>query len=194
MNSFVLIGLVLLTGALCGKLMHRISMPAVTGYILAGLLLGVSGFQLVDSQALSQFSFLSDFALCVIAFTIGSELELKLIRKLGRSIFYISLLEAAVTFSLVGLLTLALTRDMALAVVLGAVSTAAAPAATIMVLRELGARGEVTSTLVGVIAVVDAIALMFFSVAIAVARVLVVKDTMSIHTILVLPFQEIVYQ
>ncbi len=192
MNAFVIIGLVLLAGALCGKLMNRINMPAVTGYILAGLLLGASGFQLVDGQALNQFSFISDFALCVIAFTIGSELELRLIRKLGRSIFYISLLEATVTFTLVGLLTWLVTRDTALAVVLGAVSTAAAPAATIMVLRELGARGEVTSTLVGVIAVVDAIALMFFSVAIAVARVLLVRETMSFHTILVLPFQEII--
>ncbi len=193
MNAFLALGLALIAGAFGGKLMNRIKMPAVTGYILAGLVLGISGVHMIDDLTLDSLAFLSDFALCLIAFTIGSELEFKLIRKLGRSIFLIALFEALLTFGLVTSVTWLISRDPALALILGAVSSATAPAATVLVLRENKARGELSSTLLGVIAVDDALCLMIFAVASAIARVLVADGTLSVQYVLFHPIQEILF-
>src|SRR6056297_661427 len=101
MHAFLALGVALIAGALCGKLMNRIKMPAVAGYIIAGLLIGVSGLGILNVTDLENMAFLSDFALCIIAFNIGSELEVGLLKKLGRSIFIIAALEALCAFTLV---------------------------------------------------------------------------------------------
>lgn len=86
MNAFLALGAALILGALFGKIMNKIKMPAVAGYIIAGLVIGVSGFRILNGVSLDALSFLSDFALCIIAFNIGSELEVDILKKMGRSI------------------------------------------------------------------------------------------------------------
>ena len=76
MNPFICIGIALVVGVLCGKMMNRFKVPAVAGYIIGGLLLGSSVLNIVSGEMIEKMSFLSDFALCIIAFNIGSELEL----------------------------------------------------------------------------------------------------------------------
>jgi Kef-type K+ transport system membrane component KefB len=193
MNAFLALGAALILGALFGKIMNKIKMPAVAGYIIAGLVIGVSGFRILNGVSLDALSFLSDFALCIIAFNIGSELEVDILKKMGRSIFVIATFEALTAFVLVSGVTYLVSKDLALALILGAVSSATAPAATVMVLKEFNAKGPLTSTLLGIVAVDDVICLMIYSVASAVAKVLMAHSTLSVYKVVMLPLAEIFF-
>lgn len=193
MNPFICIGIALVVGVLCGKMMNRFKVPAVAGYIIGGLLLGSSVLNIVSGEMIEKMSFLSDFALCIIAFNIGSELELSVIKQLGKSIFVIAFFEAMGAFLLVFGVSMLITNDPAVALILGSVSAATAPAATVMVLRELNAKGPLTSTLLGVVAVDDAICLIIFAMAASVAKVFVNHEVITIQKVLIYPIEEIVF-
>lgn len=192
MNEFTSLGIAVLVGLFAGKLINKVKIPSVAGYIIAGLILGVSGFNITNSVLLDKLSFISDFALGIIAFNIGSEFEIPLIKKLGKSIFIIAFFESFIAFSLVTGALLALGQSIANSLVLGAVAAATAPAATTMVLRELKATGPLTSTLLGVVAVDDAICLMIFSVSSAIAKVFIKHEALTVTKVLLLPLMEIV--
>lgn len=191
MNHFISIGIALVVGVLCGKVMNKFKVPAVAGYIIGGLLLGTSVFNIISPEMISEMSFISDFALCIIAFNIGSELEFPVIKKLGKLIFIIAFFEAIGAFALVTAVSYAITKDPAIALILGSVSAATAPAATVMVLRELNAKGPLTSTLLGVVAVDDAICLIIFAMAASVAKVFVNHEVITLQKVLLLPIEEI---
>lgn len=191
MNAFFALGISLILGGILGKWMGKIKMPVVAGYIVAGLVLGISGLKLVTSVRLDELSFISDFALCIIAFNIGSELEFSLLKKLGKSIFAIALSEALLTFALVTGVSWLISRDLALALILGAVSSATAPAATVMVLKEYNARGPLTQYLLAVVAIDDIICLIIYAMASSVAKVLVQHASLSLAKILLFPLLEI---
>lgn len=193
MNPFIILGFALITGVVGGKIMNKFKVPAVAGYIIGGLLLGVSGVNIITGDAINQMSFISDFALCIIAFNIGSELELSVIKQLGKSIFIIAFFEAFGAFFMVTAASLLITKDVAISLILGAVSAATAPAATVMVLREQNARGPLTSTLLGVVAVDDAICLVIYAMAASIAKVFVNNEVLSLNKVLVLPLTEIVF-
>lgn len=191
MNDFISLGVALIVGILFGKLMNKIKIPAVAGYIIAGLIVGVSGFNLVSSKVINDLSFLSDFALGIIAFNIGSELKVSVIKKLGKSIFIIAICEALGAFILVTSVMLLLGQDISIALILGAVSSATAPAATVMVLRECNAKGPLTSTLLGVVAIDDAICLIIYAIASSIAKVFVKHEVVTVYKVLVHPVMEI---
>jgi len=191
MNAFVSLGIALIVGVSCGKIMNYFKVPAVAGYILAGLVLGGSVLNIISGEMIGDMSFISDFALCVIAFNIGSELEISVIKQLGKSIFVIAFFEAMGAFILVTVASYAITKDPAIALILGSVSAATAPAATVMVLRELKAKGPVTSTLLGVVAVDDAICLIIFAMAASIAKVFVNHEVITMQKVLLLPLEEI---
>jgi len=191
MNGFIIIGLCLLVGILLGKFMIKFNIPSVPGYIIAGLILGVSGFKFINDQNLESFSFISDFALGIIAFNIGSELNLKLIKKMGKSIVIIAFCESLGAFVLVTGIMLLLKQPIEIALILGAVSSATAPAATVMVLKECKAKGPLTSTLLGVVAVDDAVCLMIYAIAASVAKVFVKHEVVTINKVLIHPITEI---
>lgn len=191
MNPFVSLGIALIVGVACGKVMNRFKVPAVAGYIIGGLLLGASALNIITGEMIEQMSFVSDFALCIIAFNIGSELELPVIKQLGKSIFIIAFFEATGAFLLVSGASYAITKDPAISLILGSVSAATAPAATVMVLRELNAKGPITSTLLGVVAVDDAICLIIFAMAASVAKVFVNHELITVQKVLLLPLEEI---
>lgn len=193
MNPFIILGIALIVGVVGGKIMNKLKVPAVAGYIIGGLLLGVSGLNIITGDSINQMSFLSDFALCIIAFNIGSELELSVIKQLGKSIFIIAFFEAFGAFLMVTIASFVITRDVAVSLILGSVSAATAPAATVMVLREQNAKGPLTSTLLGVVAVDDAICLVIYAMAAAVAKVFVNNEVLSINKVLLLPITEIIF-
>lgn len=193
MNPFMILGITLIVGILFGKLMNKFNVPAVAGYIIAGLLLGTSGLNIVTGSTIEQLSFVSDFALGIIAFNIGSELKVSVLKKLGKAIFIIAACEALGAFILVGGITFLLTKDISIALILGAVSSATAPAATVMVLKEYNARGPLTSTLLGVVAVDDAICLMIYAVASSIAKVFIKHETATMYKVLVHPVMEIAF-
>lgn len=193
MNPFIGVGVALLLGIILGKVMNKFKIPAVAGYVIAGLILGVSGLKIQNSEMLNKLSFISDFALGIIAFNIGSELEVSVIKKLGKPIFIIAFFEAFGAFILVTTIVILLGEQLYTALILGAVASATAPAATVMVLKELHAKGPLTSTLLGVVAVDDAICLMIYSIASSVAKVLIdSKRSVSAYSMIVVPIIQII--
>ncbi|WP_409068683.1 cation:proton antiporter [Clostridium sp. FAM 1755] len=193
MNPFIGVGIALIVGVLFGKIMNRFKIPAVAGYIIAGLVLGMSGFNLENSIMIEKLSFIGDFALGIIAFNIGSELEVSVIKKLGKPIFIIAFFEATLAFAAVTIITLILGEKIYTALILGAVASATAPAATVMVLKEMKAKGPLTTTLLGVVAVDDAICLMIYSVASSLAKVFIANKSISAYSIIVPPLVEIFF-
>ncbi|MBN2259388.1 MAG: cation:proton antiporter [Clostridiales bacterium] len=191
MNPFISLGLAIVTGVLFGKLMNKFKVPAVAGYILGGLILGVSGFNVLSPDMIDKMSFINDFALSIISFNIGAELEISIIKKLGKSIFVIAFFEAMGAFVLVTSVSYLISKNLAMSLILGAISSATAPAATVMVLREYNARGPLTSTLLGVVAVDDAISLIIYAMAASVAKVFTNHDIISVNRVLLLPLKEI---
>lgn len=191
MNEFIRLGLLLMFGFFGGKVMKLIKLPTVTGYIMVGLILGKSVVGLSTPEFIESVGFISTIALVFIAFSIGSEFRLQEIRELGKSIVIIAVCEATAAFVLVTSF-MRFFVDWPTALILGAVSSATAPAATMMVLREYKARGPLTSTLLGVVAVDDAICLMIFAIASSVAKVLVAHEVLTFSRLVVAPLMEII--
>ncbi len=179
------IAVLLATGLLFAKVAQLIRLPSVTGFIVAGLVLGPSCLGLLTSEIIGhQLDHFTQIALMLIAFGIGEHIELHRLGDVAKDVVYISLVQAVAAFVLVaaGIFIAAMLvsgpdgtiRDyFVLALLLGAVSTASAPAAILHVVRELGARGRLTATLLAVVALADGLAIMIFGMAVSVSHQLV---------------------
>lgn len=156
-----------LTKALTAK----IRIPEVTGYVLIGVMLGVSLLHILGPATLEHLSAVSTVALGIIAFIIGVELRLDVIKKLGKSIITIVLFECLAAFAVVYLLLLKFFPDNPyMALLLGSVASATAPAATVAVIKQYKAKGELTSTIMAVVGIDDAIALIIYVFASGIAK------------------------
>ncbi len=178
------IALLLSAGLVGAKLCQQVHLPSVTGYIIAGLLLGPTGFSIVTIEHLgSNLNHLTQIALMLIAFGIGEHIEIKKLKQYGRSLVWISLAEAVFAFltvSTVSYLVLSAgffstggwsDRDrIIITLLLGSIGIATAPAATLMVIRELRAKGPLTSTLMAIVAIDDGLAIMLFGLMVSVAH------------------------
>ena len=188
LNLLLLLGIILFGGTLGGRLFQKIRIPQVVGYIIIGVILGQSVLKVVNADMVDALQPLSYFALALIGFMIGGELKIKVFKKYGRQFIWILLLEALVAFVVVGILTtvtlLLITHDVnrsvALGLLLGAISSATAPAATTDVLWENKTRGPVTSIVLGIVAMDDGIALILFALTSSIAGVLVGQNTQSL--------------
>lgn len=178
------IAILLSCGFVAGKICQKLSLPAVTGYILAGLLLGPTGVNLITGETIGHsLDHFTQIALMLIAFGIGEHIELHKLRKHTKSLLWIGICEttgALVSVSLIVYLTIRLTgftmagwepKDyIALSLLLGAVGVATAPAATLLVIRELKAKGPLTSTLMAIVAIDDGLAIMLFGLVVSVTH------------------------
>ncbi len=181
----------LVAGILFGRAVKQIKSPNVTGYLLAGLLLGPSVLNVISSDMLGGFAVISDIALAFIAFSIGSEFDLHYYRKVGVAPILIAIAESGGAILLVTGALILLGFDTKLSIMLGAIAAATAPAQTIMVIKQYNARGPLTSMLMSVVALDDATALIGFGIAGTIVRSLTsVSDTPVILSILE-PFYEI---
>ncbi len=168
-------------GFLFAKLVQLLRLPSVTGYILAGLLLGPSGLHLVTTEAIgAKLNHFTQIALMLIAFGIGEHLEVGKLRQHAKSVSFLGVAESIGAFFAV-VLGVALVaplvvptaagwgeRDfIALALLLGAIAVATAPASTLHVTREVKASGPLTATLLSVVAVDNGLAIMLFGLAVA---------------------------
>ena len=161
-----------MSGLLCGRLVKLIKLPNVTGYLIAGLVLGPYVTKVIPLDVVNEFSVISDMALSFIAFTIGCGFKRSYLKKVGMTPVVIAIFESILAVFAVQGVLLAVGTDPQLAVLLGAIAAATAPAATLMVIKQYGAKGPVTDTLVSVVALDDAVALMAFSVCVAIASVI----------------------
>ena len=172
LNTFTDLGLMIFVGMALGRLVKKIKLPNVTGYLLAGLLLGPSILGLLSEEFLSGITVISDAALGFIAFSIGNEFKISYFKRVGATPIIIACLESffAVAFVTVALMLAGCTTTFSL--VLGSIAAATAPAATIMVIKQYKAKGPVTETLLSVVAIDDATALIMYSISIAAATAL----------------------
>lgn len=176
MNQLSVVGTFLLCGFIGGKLVNRVKLPAVTGYLLVGLAIGPSILGIVSEDLLAALAPISSLALGLIAFTIGGEFEIGHLAKLGKSVIAIAIFEVVGAFTAVTLaFRFLLHQPLYVSLLFGAISSATAPAATIMVLREYRARGPLTDTLLAVVAIDDALCVMAYGMAAAAARAITGK-------------------
>ncbi len=190
------IAILLAAGLLFAKLAQLLRLPSVTGFILAGLVLGPSGLGLITMETMGhRLDHFTQIALMLIAFGIGEHIELRRLGDVARDVGYISVIQALGAFVLVMagvLLASWLLGDpetvphehLVLALLLGAVAVATAPAAILHVVRELGARGPLTATLMAVVAVDDGIAIVIFGMAMSTAHQLVGQEVGLAHAVL----------
>lgn len=194
-------------GFLFAKLVQRLRLPSVTGYILAGLLLGPSGLHLVTAEAIgARLNHFTQIALMLIAFGIGEHLEFGKLRVHAKSVGLIGLAESLGAFFAVALgvevvapLVIPagagwLASDfLALSLLLGAIAVATAPASTLHVTREVEAHGPLTATLLSVVAVDNGLAIMLFGGAVSASHHLVGAATSNMAMALMAGLGEIIF-
>lgn len=191
-NTLFYLALILFSGFIFGRLVKLIKLPNVTGYIIAGLLIGPYVLKLVPLDMTYQLGLISEMALAFIAFSIGAEFKISYLKKVGLTPIVIAILEA-LTASFVVIVVLVLFKfDIKTALLLGAIASATAPAATIMVVKQYDAKGPVTETLLSVVALDDAVALIAFGFAMAIVNSLQNPSEVSLLMSLVSPLVEIV--
>ena len=191
-NILTVIGLLIAVSFLGSKLFQRVGIPQVVGFIVVGVLLGPSFLHLVPLSLSQELTFISEIALGLIGFDIGSHLLFGELRRLGRSLFFILIFEAVGTFLLVTAGIWLVTRSLHTALIFGALSSATAPAATVDVLAEYDAKGPLTTSLLAVVGMDDALALVLYSMAAAFAESLLARSgAPSLLAILELPLLEI---
>ena len=207
------ISIALIAGLISNRLIKLINLPNVTGYLIVGILLGPYFFSLfnenltgvISKEMVESFGIIVDIALGFIAFSIGSEFKLSSIKKLGKGIITITLIQAFaallfvdIALSVLSLCTGSFNENLPLILTLGAVATATAPAATLMVIKQYKARGPVTDTLLPVVAMDDAVGLILFSISFSIAQVFAKQQAgiggaeINVISILLMPILEIV--
>ena len=190
LNTLTDLALMIFAGMFCGRMAKHLRLPNVTGYLVAGLLIGPAVLGLLSEDFLDGISLISDVALGFIAFSIGNEFKLSYFKRVGAAPIVIACMESlfAVLFVVCGLLISG--QSLPFSLVLGAIAAATAPAATIMVIKQYRAKGPVTESLLSVVAIDDATALILFSLAVAVAQA-VTNSGASLGASLLAPVKEI---
>ena len=204
---FILIQLsiALIGGLLMSRIAKKLNLPAVTSYLVAGLLLGpyiigslgFGGVGFGTLEEIESYSLISQTALGFIAFTIGNEFRLEQIRQMGGKAITIGILQAVITTALTDVALIALhyispaSISISAAITLGAIAAATAPAATLMVVRQYKAEGPMTKLLLLVVAIDDAVGLVLFSASFGIAKVLE-SGEVNVATVILEPIIEIV--
>lgn len=169
MNVLLYLSIILFTGLLFGKLAKRFKLPNVTGYIVGGIIvvpvLGLLNIQVIPEQGLAELGIISQIALGFIAFSIGTKFKLNYFRRVGTQPIIIAVFESLLAIIAVFVLLLLFGQDLRFSLVLSAIA-----AATIMVIKQYKAKGEVTENLLSVVALDDATAIIFFGIFVAIAQ------------------------
>ena len=164
------VALMLFSGFAMTRLTKLARLPNVTGYILAGILIGPYVLNLVPQRIIDGTDFLSDIALAFIAFSTGEFFKLSVLKKSGMKVVWITIFEAVLASVFIFILTfLVLRLELAFSIVLSALASATAPASTMMTIRQTGAKGDFVDTLLQVVALDDVVGLVLYSIAISVA-------------------------
>ena len=204
MQTLIQLSIALIGGLLMSRLAKKLNLPAVTAYLIAGLLLGpfcigalhLHGLGFNTAEEVAALDIISQSALGFIAFTIGNEFRLDQLKHMGKQAITVGILQAVATTVLVDAALIALHFinptwiSVSSAITLGAIASATAPAATLMVVRQYKADGPLTKLLLLVVAIDDAVGLVLFSASFGVAAALE-SGAVSLVTVLAEPFIEI---
>ncbi|MBQ3229468.1 MAG: cation:proton antiporter [Clostridia bacterium] len=209
MEVLMPIGIAMTAGLLLSRLVKKLKLPAVTGYLIAGVLVGPYCLGLLGNligldwlgfvpSSIENYGVLCDVALGFIAFAIGDEFRISQLKKIGKQATVIGIFQAIVATivvdaALIGIHFLMPDKlPLEAAIILGAVATATAPAATLMVVRQYKAKGKLTDILLPVVAIDDAVGLVVFAISFGVAKSFLSADGISIVSVLVEPILEVV--
>ncbi len=201
----ICLAVALVGGLMMSRLTKLVHLPAVTGYLVAGLLLGpyvlgaakISGFGFNSMEQVEVLQVITQTALGFIAFTIGNEFRLSQLKATGKAAIVIGIFQAVFTTVVVDIVLIALhfvfpeVISISTAIILGAIASATAPAATLMVVRQYKADGPMTKLLLLVVAIDDAVGLLLFSASFGVATALS-NGRASLTSVVVEPIIEIV--
>lgn len=204
-STLLSVSIALVAGLLMTRLFKKIHLPSVTAYLIAGVLIGpyclgaigIPGLGFNNHESLQVLALVSEVALAFIAFSIGNEFRLDELKKTGKQALVIGVFQAVIAtvfvdFALWGVHILMPDKiSAAQAITLGAIATATAPAATLMVVRQYKANGPLTSLLLPIVALDDAVGLIVFAVSFGIAKTMV-SGTIDIISIIVNPLIEIV--
>jgi Kef-type K+ transport system membrane component KefB len=186
------IGIVILAGIIGGKFSEIFHAPVVTGYLLFGILIGPQALGLVDLNIVNNMHIINEIALALIAFSIGAEFNFNHIKKLGKNIFIITLMQAFVTLALVFIVSFyVFDSSFSFSILLAAISCATAPAATLMVINQYNADGPLVRTILPVVAIDDAVCIITFGIAMALSKTSLGNQSMSFVHMLREPIIEI---
>ncbi len=180
LNILLLLGIALFGGTIGGTFLTKIRFPSVVGYVVIGIILGRTGLGLIDKGVLTDLRPFNYLALGLIGFMIGGELKKDFLLKYGKQFLNILMFEGLTAFVTVSILvatvsfilTGELSTSIALALLLGSIASATAPAATTDVLWENKTRGPITSTVFGIVALDDALALILFAFSASLSKIL----------------------
>lgn len=206
METLLSLSIALLSGLLLSRLAKVAKLPAVTAYLIAGIFIGpyvlgkcnVKGLGFTSMSEIKRFSILCDVALGFIAFSIGNEFRLSQLKQIGKQATIVGIFQAVVTTLLVDAVLISLHFAMPdklplpAAIVLGAIASATAPAATLMVVKQYKAKGPLTNILLPVVALDDAVGLILFSVSFGIAKALLAGGAISVVSIIVEPLLEVI--
>ena len=206
MEALLSLSIALLAGLMLSRVAKLFELPAVTAYLVAGILvgpyvlgtLGVSGLGFTSMENVKAFTLICDVALGFIAFSIGNEFRLSQLKKIGKQATIVGIFQAVITTLLVDAFLIGLhfiipdKLPLEAAIILGAIASATAPAATLMVVRQYKAKGPLTDILLPVVALDDAVGLVLFAVSFGVAKALG-AGAVSIASVVLEPIIEVVF-
>ena len=188
-NIYLILGVFIVGGYFAGLLAEKIGLPKITGYILLGAIFSPSLFGLTVPEKIQEMGIITEISLSVIAFIAGGSLNIKTIKKLGMPVIWITLIQGLGAWFFVGFLvysfyplfsTVGKNELFIMALTLGAVALPTAPAAIIAIIHEYKAKGPLTSTLLSVVVLDDALAIIATSISIGIAKSIVGSGSMSI--------------
>ena len=183
-NQVLGIALLLLIGYFGGRLARLFKMPSVTGYVIAGMLIGPSVFSMLPRELGVELESVKVLGLGMIAMIIGGELEIPRLKQLGRSIYWITPVQVIMTFIVVftGMFWVG-KMELVHSLMFGAMATATAPATPVAIIREYNAKGKFTSTLMSIVAIDDAACIILFGLVSAAVGVLLNGTRFTIASI-----------
>lgn len=173
-HTLFVIGLLLIFGYFLGKLADKIKLPEITGYIISGLLMGDAVFKIIPPQ--TDLSIVTDVALALIALTIGGEFYITKLRVMGKEVIILTVFQILLTYIVVSISLLIFKMELPFALLMGAIATATAPAATVAIVQSLRAHGKFIDRLYGIVAMDDAGAVIIFSITFALATGMLSPD------------------
>lgn len=177
---FTLVGAMLIICFYVGRLVKKTTLPSLIGYMLVGAIFGPSfskfGMELFTEPVRESLSFVTQVALGFVAFSIGSELSIKSLKRLGNGIVWIIFSESFTAFFVVTGIIYAITRDLPMALIFGSMAPASAPAGTVAIIQEYKAKGSLTQALYAVVGFDDGLAIIIFGFAAAVAKSLLLAE------------------
>lgn len=193
MHILFYVGIIITAGIIMGRVASHFKLPHITGYLIAGLIIGPSILGLVPHVETSKMTVISEIALGFIAYSIGCEFNFKDLKKTGKSVIIITIFQAVGAVVLVDLAMIYIFKQpVPFSIILGAIATATAPGPILMIVKQYRAKGPVVDTLLPLVALDDALGIVIFGICAAIASALSNAGAhISLTHMILVPLEEI---